>query len=111
MRWLDGTTDSVDMNLGKLWETVRGRERPGVLQSMGLQRLGHDLATEQQQIFIVPVCDDSITVRIERFNSITLHLQKWEKNMDLIECYKAFNTGKMCRSKGHRGINTAGIMF
>ena len=26
MRWLDGITDSVDMNLGKLQETVRGRE-------------------------------------------------------------------------------------
>ena len=26
MRWLDGITDSVDMNLGKLQEIVRGRE-------------------------------------------------------------------------------------
>ena len=26
MRWLDGITDSKDMNLGKLAETVRGRE-------------------------------------------------------------------------------------
>ena len=24
--------------------------KPGVLQSMGLQRVGHDLVTEQQQI-------------------------------------------------------------
>ena len=26
MRRLDGFTDSMDMNLGKIWETVRGRE-------------------------------------------------------------------------------------
>ena len=26
MRWLDGITDSVGMNLGKLWERVRARE-------------------------------------------------------------------------------------
>ena len=26
MRWLDNTTDSTDMNLSKLWETVKDRE-------------------------------------------------------------------------------------
>ena len=41
MRWLDGITDSMDMGLSKLWELVVDRE-PGVLQSMGSQRVGHD---------------------------------------------------------------------
>ena len=48
MRWSDGITDSMNMNLSKLQEMVRDR-RPGVLWFMGSQRVGHDLSTELQQ--------------------------------------------------------------
>ena len=45
MRWLDGITDSmawVWVNSGSWWWTGR----PGVLQFMGSQRVGHDWETE-----------------------------------------------------------------
>ena len=49
MSWLASITYSMDMNLSKLWETVK-TGKPDRLQPMESQRVGHNLATEQQCI-------------------------------------------------------------
>ena len=43
--WMASRT--LEMSLSKLWEIVRGKS--GMRQSMGQQRVRHDLAMEQQQ--------------------------------------------------------------
>ena len=49
MRWLDGITDSIDMNLGTFWETVRNRKawRDAVHR---VEKVGHDLLIEQLDV-------------------------------------------------------------
>ena len=55
MRWLDSICDSMDM----IWANSRRQwtEEPGLLQSVGSQRVGHDLVPGQQlQYMCVVLC-------------------------------------------------------
>ena len=48
MTWLDGITDSVKMNLSKLWEVVKDREAWHDA-FMGSQRVGNDLVIKKKK--------------------------------------------------------------
>ena len=47
-RWWDSITNSMDMNLSKL-QKIEKDSRAWALQYVGSQRVGHNLANEQQQ--------------------------------------------------------------
>ena len=65
MRWLDGIANSMT------WVWARSRswwrtEKPGMLQSMGLQRVGHDWATELNWTY--PIANASCNCHVSPTN-------------------------------------------
>ena len=61
MKLLDSITDSMDINLGKLWETVKER-KAWCAAVQGWQKVIYDLATEQQSSLVFSVLN-SMTQR------------------------------------------------
>ena len=103
MRWLDGITDSMDMrvwiNSGSWWWTGR----PGVLKSLGLQRVGHDWVTELILEWMDISCGTKVKARHEsrKHNlwdmwDFFLHTKQW--NTEVWSQIKRINSDQAMQS-------------
>ena len=72
MRWLDGITDSIDISLSKIWSWW-WTGKPGVLQSMGLQRVRHNWEPELNRYITESLC---CTLETQHCKLTTLQLKK-----------------------------------
>ena len=91
MRWLDSLTDSMDMNLSKLWETV---EDKGAWHAAihGVVDLDTTLATEQQQItsviFPLGLCHAAALVLVTPPPESLLRSYKWAQDSSIFKAHK-----------------------
>ena len=74
MRWLDGITGSMDMSWANSWRWWK-TGKPGVLQTIKWQRVGHDWLIEQQLHCTLVIL----------LNYFFIHLLNGDNNLDLLK--------------------------
>ena len=117
MRWLDGITGSMDMNLSTLRDIAGGQQILVCCSPWGSQRVRHDLVTEQQQRlfrqtpkvynFKTIVKPDLLTFKIsacEKYCDTEKIKQRWEEILQNI-CDKEYYLYKECVKLNNRKIN------